>query len=186
MTAPTFARAVRRIISVDGPNDLSYALADALVDDALHDPARPGFSCTRIWATDTTPARPRSAAWVASLPRSLDPPRNGMVFHVVTLPPDASWRGTISEAAVRAYFAASGSPQACRFAPDAPHPYMQQTHTLDLCVVIAGKVTLVLDNEAVTLGARDTIVQRGTRHAWSNRSDQPCIVAVSSHDARRD
>ena len=186
MTDLTHARPVRRIISVNGLNDLSYALADAPVDDVLRDPARSGFSCARVWATDITPARPRSAAWVASLPRSLEPPRNGMVFHVYTLPPDAGWSGTITEAAVRAYFAAAGSPQACRFAPDAPHPYMQQTHTLDLCVVIAGEVTLVLDHEAVTLGARDTVVQRGTRHAWSNRSDKPCMVAVSSHDARRD
>jgi hypothetical protein len=25
--------------------------------------------------------------------------------------------------------------------------------------------------------AGDTLVQRGTNHAWSNRSDQPCLVA---------
>jgi hypothetical protein len=27
------------------------------------------------------------------------------------------------------------------------------------------------------------VVQRGTSHAWSNRSDRPCVVAFSSHDA---
>jgi len=26
-------------------------------------------------------------------------------------------------------------------------------------------------------------VQRGTNHAWSNRSDKPCRIAISSHDA---
>jgi len=26
-------------------------------------------------------------------------------------------------------------------------------------------------------------VQRGTNHAWSNRSTRPAIVAISSHDA---
>ena len=156
------------------------------MDDVLHDPARPGFACARVWATDTTPARHRGAAWVAALPRSLEPPRNGMVFHVLTLPPDAGWIGRINEAAVRAYFAAAGSPDACRYAPDAPHPYMRQFRTLDLCVVIAGEATLVLDHDVVTLGSRETVVQRGTRHAWSNRSDKPCIIAISSHDARRD
>jgi hypothetical protein len=25
--------------------------------------------------------------------------------------------------------------------------------------------------------AGDTIIQRGTNHAWSNRSDAPCVVA---------
>ena len=176
-------RAVRRLITIDGPDGKSFALSDAIVGNLLLDPARPGFSSARVWATDATPARAKTAQWVANLPRSLEPPRNGMVFHVYAIPPDAGWMGTVNEAAVRAYFAAAGSPQACRFGPDARHPYMQQTRTLDLCVVIAGEVTLVLDTEEVALAARDTIVQRGTCHAWSNRSQAPCIIAVSSHDA---
>jgi len=35
----------------------------------------------------------------------------------------------------------------------------------------------------VHLAAGDTVVQRGTNHAWSNRSDRPCTIAISSHDA---
>ncbi len=34
----------------------------------------------------------------------------------------------------------------------------------------------------VQLRAGDTVVQRGTNHAWSNRSQRPCVVAFSSHD----
>jgi len=41
----------------------------------------------------------------------------------------------------------------------------------------------VLDTEEVHLEAGDTVVQRGTHHAWSNRSIHPCVVAISSHDA---
>jgi hypothetical protein len=26
-------------------------------------------------------------------------------------------------------------------------------------------------------------VQRGTHHAWSNRSTRPAVVAIASHDA---
>jgi hypothetical protein len=40
----------------------------------------------------------------------------------------------------------------------------------------------VLDTEEVALTAGDTVVQRGTNHAWSNRSDKPCRIAISSHD----
>jgi uncharacterized cupin superfamily protein len=60
---------------------------------------------------------------------------------------------------------------------------MQQTKTLDFCMVIEGEITLVLDTEEVHLSAGDTVVQRGTNHAWSNRSGKPCTVAFSSHDA---
>ena len=63
------------------------------------------------------------------------------------------------------------------------HPYMQRTRTLDFCLVLDGEITLVLDTQEVHLTAGDTVVQRGTNHAWSNRSDRPCVVAFSSHDA---
>jgi uncharacterized cupin superfamily protein len=61
---------------------------------------------------------------------------------------------------------------------------MQQTRTLDFCLVLEGAITLVLDTEEVQLKAGDTVVQRGTNHAWSNRSGQPCVIAFSSHDAK--
>jgi quercetin dioxygenase-like cupin family protein len=60
---------------------------------------------------------------------------------------------------------------------------MQKARTLDLCLVLEGRITLVLDTEEVQLQAGDTVVQRGTNHAWRNRSDEPCVVAISSHDA---
>jgi len=60
---------------------------------------------------------------------------------------------------------------------------MQKTRTLDFCLVLEGEITLVLDTDEVDLKAGDTVVQRGTNHAWSNRSNRPCVVAFSSHDA---
>jgi hypothetical protein len=32
--------------------------------------------------------------------------------------------------------------------------------------------------------AGDCLVQRGTNHAWSNRSDKPCLVAFVLLDAK--
>ena len=83
---------------------------------------------------------------------------------------------------VQAFFAAMGSPQASTYARNAPHPYMQRTRTLDFCLVLEGEITLVLDTAEVHLKAGDTVVQRGTNHAWSNRSGKPCRVAFSLHD----
>ena len=48
---------------------------------------------------------------------------------------------------------------------------------------LEGEITLVLDTEEVQLRAGDTVVQRGTNHAWSNHSDRNCVIAISSHDA---
>jgi hypothetical protein len=35
----------------------------------------------------------------------------------------------------------------------------------------------VLDESEVLLRAGDVLVQRGTSHAWSNRTEKPCVIA---------
>lgn len=173
----------RRLITVDDREERSHLLSEGFVDDVLLDPARPGFSIATVWATDATPAIARRPERFAQISRTIEPPPGGSVFRIVTIPPDAGWISRCSEQTVRAYFAAAGSPQASCYGSEARHPYMQQTRSLDLCVVLEGEITLVLDTEEVVLGTGDTVVQRGTRHAWANRSDSPCVIAISSHDA---
>ena len=92
---------------------------------------------------------------MARVTESMAPPPGGSVCSIVTFPPH-----------------------------DLPRPPMRNTRTLDFCLVLEGEITLVLDTEEVQLGKGDTVVQRGTRHAWSNRSGRPCVLAISSHDAR--
>ena len=171
---------VRRIVTVDDGEGQSVAISDGPSPDVRTDPARPGYSSTRIWVTDRTPAR-IGVRETLNAPHTLEPPPRGSVCRVVTFPPDDSYRVGARE--VEAFFAAMGSPHASTYRPDAPHPYMQKTRTLDFCLVLEGEITLVLDTEAVRLEAGDTVVQRGTNHAWSNRSGKPCVIAFSSHDA---
>ena len=171
----------RRIVVVDD-NQKSKAVADGPTPDVRTDPARPGFSSARMWVSDATPVPLKDVRETLSKPHTLEPPLRGSVCRVATFPPDASWRGRVGQKEVQAYFEAMGSPAASTWSPDAPHPYMQKTRTLDFCLVIEGEITLVLDSEEVQLSAGDTVVQRGTNHAWSNRSGKPCTIAFSSHD----
>ena len=174
---------VRRIVTIDGEDGRSKAIADGPSPDVRTDPARPGFAATRIWVTDRTPARINGVSEILHLPHTLEPPRGGSVCRVVTVPPDASWKGRIGAQEVREYFEAVGSPCASMGSAQSPHPYMQKTQTLDFCLVLEGEITLVLDQQEVQLAAGDTVVQRGTNHAWSNRSGRACRIAISSHDA---
>jgi len=48
---------------------------------------------------------------------------------------------------------------------------MHRTRTLDYLVMIEGEIVLVLSDSEVTLRSGDVVVQRGTDHAWENRSD---------------
>ncbi len=155
------AKPVRRIVCVDGPDGKSKAIEDGPAPDVRTDPERPGFFSTLIWATDSTPARIDGASEPACLPHALYPPPGGSLCRIVTFPPDRAFRGGMRT----------------------PHAGMQKTRTLDFCIVLEGEITLALDTEEVELKAGDTVVQRGTSHAWSNRSDSPCVVAISSHDA---
>jgi quercetin dioxygenase-like cupin family protein len=58
-------------------------------------------------------------------------------------------------------------------APGAESP-MHRTETVDVGVVLEGETWLLLDDGSEThVRAGDAVVQRGTMHAWVNRSDRP-------------
>jgi hypothetical protein len=60
---------------------------------------------------------------------------------------------------------------------------MHRTRTLDYVVVIEGEVVLSLTDSEVVLKKGDVVVQRGTDHAWENRSDRVAIMAFFHIDA---
>lgn len=172
----------RRIVVID-EGDRSCVVSDGPSPDTRTDPARPGFTLSRMWVTDTMPVRLKGVRESLHLPNTLEPPPAGSTCYMVTFPPDSVFRGKAGRSEVEAWFASIGSPNASTYSPSAPHPYMQKTQTLEHCLVLEGEITLVLDTEEVHLRAGDIVVQRGTNHAWSNRSDNPCVIAFSSHDA---
>ena len=61
---------------------------------------------------------------------------------------------------------------------------MHRTRTVDYVVVIRGEIVLVLDDSEVTLRQGDVVVQRGTDHAWENRSSAPARMAFFHIDAQ--
>jgi uncharacterized cupin superfamily protein len=71
-----------------------------------------------------------------------------------------------------AAFAEIGQAHAGTGQADSKHKLMHRTETLDYGVVTEGEVWLVLDGEDVHLKRGDIVVQRGTNHAWSNRTEQ--------------
>jgi quercetin dioxygenase-like cupin family protein len=58
-------------------------------------------------------------------------------------------------------------------APGAEAP-MHRTESVDVGVVLEGETWLLLDDGSETrVGVGDAVVQRGTNHAWANRSGEP-------------
>ena len=62
-------------------------------------------------------------------------------------------------------------------APGAESP-LHRTETVDVGIVLEGETWLLLDDGSETrVGPGDAVVQRGTMHAWANRSDPPVRMA---------
>ncbi|HEY7657267.1 MAG TPA: cupin domain-containing protein [Burkholderiales bacterium] len=179
---PAGVKPVRRIVTIDREPGKSTLVGDGPAPDVRTDPARPGYACARLWVTDGTPAK--IVYETLHLSHVLEPPARGSVCRVVTLPPDDGWKGKVGAAQVKAHFEAMGSAGASTYSPLAPHPYMQKTRTLDFCIVLEGETVLVLDTQEVFLKAGEIVIQRGTNHAWSNRTTRPAVVAIMSHDGK--
>ncbi len=50
---------------------------------------------------------------------------------------------------------------------------MHRTETVDYGILLSGEIWLIVDQGEVKLNPGDIAIQRGTSHAWSNRSDRP-------------
>ena len=60
---------------------------------------------------------------------------------------------------------------------------MHRTETVDYVIVIEGEIDMDMDDSTVKLRHGDVMVQRGTNHAWVNRSDKKARVAFVLIDA---
>ena len=151
----------RSVVLMDGESPYSFFLEKA-----------GGLQLTEMWETSSSPADNSGAKDAADHERRIGPVGSGTVFRIIEYPPDSVRLKTLDPDAFYSGMGAKAAEGAER-----RHPGMHRTHTLDYCVVLSGEIFAVLDEGEVLLRAGDCLVQRGTRHAWSNRSEEPCIVA---------
>jgi mannose-6-phosphate isomerase-like protein (cupin superfamily) len=171
-----------RIVVTGAKDGKSAVLSDGAAT-TIDIPLMPGSVYTPVWGADETPVVPESAQAVQ--PRTYFPPAGGFRFCFFTLGP--------ATAALPADFdAAAAASQVQRDIPglldvfEADNPGMHTSDTVDVDFVLSGEVDVELDDGAeVHLVAGDVLVQHGARHAWRNKSDQPCVLAVAVTGARR-
>jgi quercetin dioxygenase-like cupin family protein len=61
---------------------------------------------------------------------------------------------------------------------------MHRTETIDYIIVLSGEIEMDMDGSTVKLRAGDVMVQRGTNHAWANRSKEPARLAIVLLDGK--
>lgn len=129
-----------------------------------------------IWSTPGSPAPIRRGAEEAvEKTITLNPPPSGTRLRVIEFRP--SPRDMTPEEA-RAAFAAFGGSHALESEGKGKrHPLMHRTETVDYGIILDGEIVMLVDEGEITARAGDIVVQRGTNHAWVNRSDRPCRIA---------
>jgi mannose-6-phosphate isomerase-like protein (cupin superfamily) len=140
-----------------------------------------GARVTELWVTNETPADNDGLEDRGGRPIRHDPEPGGTIFRVVEIPPETQGGMLDAEAA----FAQLGSTQAPTAADHAQHATMHVTDSVDYLVVMSGEMHMLMEDGEVLLKPGDCIVQRGTKHAWVNRSGKPCVIAAVLVDAKR-
>jgi len=176
MSAP-----VRRVVTGKDATGKAIALLDAPAG-RVHVRQELGVSNTMIWVTDSTPADLSGAADAANQNVGVTPPSNGTIFRMIEFAPQQEIK-TDFDTRLRLLRGLGLQPEGP--AQDHPRdPGMHRTRTIDYIVVVSGEIDLLLDDADIHLKAGDVVVQRGTNHAWVNRGDQPCRMAVVLVDAK--
>ncbi len=136
--------------------------------------AIPGTVFHEVWCTQGSPVTVDNGADPSLGALQLKPPAQGTRMRFVDIPPDTE--DFLREGAARMHdaFSQIGDSAASTVKAHSPHPLMHRTESVDYGIVIEGEMTLVLDDSEVPLRAGSVVIQRGTNHAWANRSGRPC------------
>ncbi|WP_433063383.1 cupin domain-containing protein [Dactylosporangium sp. CS-033363] len=168
----------RRIVTGHDPAGRAVITQDAPPTRAVEIGGPGGAMFYEVWHTGETPARiDRDSGEPAEDGLVLAPPARGTRLRVIDFPPEDDRIRNLSGAEAAGTFAQMGGAGAARAGAGAPHPLMHRTQTVDYGIVIDGELTLVLEAGETVLHAGDIVIQRGTSHAWANRSAKPCRVA---------
>jgi hypothetical protein len=114
------------------------------------------------------------------------PPKNGTVIRFVDMPPEGPDGPVFDKDQARELFSAVGLAENAEHHKPGRHPLMHRTESIDYGIVLSGEIVLLLDDGEVLLREGDVVVQRGTIHAWTNRTDRICRMAFILTDGRFD
>lgn len=148
--------------------------------------AIPGTVFHEVWSTDVSPALINNASDPTTGQLILSPPANGTRIRFVDIPPDTDQFLQNGESEMKQAFSQIGEASASTTHSDSPHPLMHQTETIDYGILIEGELTLILDHGEVDLYPGSVVIQRGTNHAWANRSGKMCRILFILIDAQYD
>jgi hypothetical protein len=155
----------RSFVSIDGPPG---AVIEFREDDGLYE----------IWADAGGALVRQGGIDHAAAPVKLTPSPGGLkVRWFSVMPTDANAEN--QEALAVGTASAFAMIGAAHDQPDTSrHPAMHLTATIDVIIVVSGRVRLLLDDDERVLEPGDVVIQRGTNHGWVCESDEPAVMVA--------
>jgi len=144
---------IRRFVTGHDDNHVAQVIMQGPATNAKH--PSPGTVSTLIWSTDGTPADIAVGEQIEDLGARI----------MGTAPPENGTRFAVIDF------------------PPGNAPRMHRTETIDYVIVLEGEIEMDMDGSTVKMKAGDVMVQRGTNHAWANRSSKRARLAFVLIDA---
>lgn len=177
---------IRRIVTGHDANGRAIVVSDGPLPTVVELPSVPGTVFHEVWATAGAPATVDNGPDPTLGALNLRPPAAGTRIRFVDIPPDRELAAGEARERAQQAFAALGDKRAGTANERSPHPLMHRTETVDYGIVIDGEPILVLDDTEVQLAPGCVVIQRGTNHAWANRSGRTCRMLFVLIDGRYD
>lgn len=179
MTLDPGTKLVRRVVTGLNSEGRSVIVSDGKPPNRVQRPT--GIMITELWRADALPTD------VADAPEengesTLTLASCGISVRIAVFPPDKGVDPADAaeyENAMENLYGDQGDET-----PNAI-PGMHRTDTVDIVTVVDGEIWLLMEEGETLLHAGDTLVQRGTRHAWRNRGDRPCTLTSTTLPATR-
>jgi hypothetical protein len=182
--SPRYLGPVRRVVTGHDEEGRSIFISDG---PALHSnapDAMPELVARVLWMTDAVPVS--NAGNEDRAPAGGGPPMaptpGGTILRIADFPPDSRYKD-VDIVQMFSEIGGRDAHHAGQEERDARHFWFHKTDTLDYAIVLEGEVWALMDVGETKLVAGDVLIQRGTNHAWANRSDRPCRVAFVLIDA---
>ncbi|MET9262574.1 cupin domain-containing protein [Amycolatopsis sp. NPDC004079] len=110
----------------------------------------------------------------------LDPPARGLVVRLATFPPDNEIDPAVyAESIGNLHGEEANSSSAEEIAG------LHETPTIDVATILDGEIHAVCETGEVLLRAGDTVINRGIKHAWSNKTDKPVAMVAVMYPGRQ-
>ena len=173
---------VRRIVTGHTSDGRATIVADGPTPAVTRIEKRPGYVLRNMWRTHAAPDAVNRHDDIKEHSGVL-PPAKGTVLRVIDMPPEPSDPAEVQRQYDGMFQTMFPDADHTGTASSGKHPGMHTTLTVDYAIVLEGEVTAILDDCETVMKAGDILIQRGTNHAWSNRSGKMCRIAFILVDA---